>query len=115
MPGKRRFKQGKCGMDDQAHPCSRLYKVLASDQRLHILKFLQGGEKNSTEIIENLNLDSSVISRHLRMLRNFRLISVRKEGNTLFYSIADDRVFQIQEVAKNIIGDLYQWNLGKME
>ncbi|MCD6200888.1 MAG: winged helix-turn-helix transcriptional regulator [Bacteroidales bacterium] len=115
MPGRGRYRQGKCGSDEHSNPCSRLFKVLASDQRLEILRLLQEGEKSSAEITEQLHLDASVISRHLRMMRNFRMIAVRKERNVLFFSIADKRVLEMWSIAREIITDLYTWNLGKID
>ncbi len=110
-----KYREKHCGADERANPCSRLFKVLASDQRLKILIMLKEGEKSSAEICEQLGLDPSVVSRHLTMMRNFRLIATRKEGNNLYYSIADPRILEIRELGKQIISDLYQWNLNKMD
>ncbi len=115
MYGRKKHIKGKCGSDEHSNPCSRLFKVLASDQRLEILRLLKEGEKSSLEITKQLHLDPSVISRHLRMMRNFRIIAVRKEGNVLFFSIADKRVLEMWDIAREIITDLYKWNLGKID
>jgi len=114
MPGRRMHNKGKCGTDEYANPCSRLFKVLASDQRLQILRLLKEGEKSSTQIIEELHLDASVVSRHLRMLRNFRIVAVRKEGNVLYFSLADERILKIWDLAREITTDLYKWNLERL-
>jgi len=84
-------------------PRSRLFMALASDQRLKILELLQQGEKSSADIIEALNLDPSVVSRHLMMLRNLGLVQARKEGVSMYFSIADERVLQLIELATQII------------
>jgi len=115
MPGKKKYKQGKCGSDEYANPCSRLFKVLASDQRLQILRLLKEGEKSSTKIIEEIHLDASVVSRHMRMLRNFRIVAVRKEGNVLYFSLADKRILEIWDIAREVTMDLHKWNLGRIE
>ncbi len=115
MPGRGKYRQGRCGSDEYSNPCSRLFKVLASDQRLEIIRLLKEGERSSAEITKQLKLDVSVISRHLRMLRNFRIISVRKEGNILFFSLADERIIKMWDIAREITTDLYKWNLGRIE
>lgn len=114
MPGRRMYNKGKCGSDEYANPCSRLFKVLASDQRLQILRLLKEGEKSSMQIIEGLHLDASVVSRHLRMLRNFRIIAVRKEGNVLYFSLADERILKIWDLAREITTDFHKWNLERL-
>jgi len=115
MPGRGMYNQGRCGSDEFANPCSRLFKVLASNQRLQILRLLKEGEKSSTKIIEELHLDASVISRHMRMLRNFRIVAVRKEGNVLYFSLADKRILKIWDIAREITTDLHEWNLGRIK
>lgn len=86
-------------------PRSRLFMALASDQRLKILELLREGEKSSPDLIGALGLDASVVSRHLMMLRNLGLVQARKEGVTMYFSIADERVFQLIELATQIIKD----------
>ena len=115
MPPKRKYRMKHCGRDENTNPCARLFKVLASDQRLRILVLLKDGEKSSGELSLELGLDPSVVSRHLSLMRSFRLIATRKEGNNLYYSIADSRVLEIRELGKQIVSDLYQWNLEKID
>jgi len=98
-------KMGRRMMGPMMDPRSRLFMALASDQRLRILEMLKEGEKSSADIIDELFLDPSVISRHLMMLRNLGLVTARKEGVTLFFSIADKRIFEMVELATQIIKD----------
>jgi len=115
MPRKKMYHKGRCGSDENANPCSRLFKVLASNQRLQILRLLKEGEKSSAKIIEELHIDASVVSRHMRMLRNFRLVAVRKKGNVLYFSLADKRILEIWDIAREITTDLHKWNLGRIK
>jgi ArsR family transcriptional regulator len=84
---------------------SRLFMALASDQRLRILLFLKDGPKNSQQIINEIGLDPSVISRHLMLLRNVGLVSAYKEGVLMFFKVDDERVFQIIDLATGITKD----------
>jgi len=95
-------------MGPMMDPRSRFFMALASDQRLKILELLKDGEKGTSEIIESLGLDSSVVSRHLMLLRNFGLVNARKEGVNLFYTLADKRVLDIIEIATQIIKDWFK-------
>ncbi len=86
-------------------PRSRFFAALASDQRLKLLANLREGEKSSADLTEVLELDPSVVSRHLTFLRNVGLVNGRKEGATLYFSIASEDVFRIVEIATGIIRD----------
>ena len=91
-------------------PRSRFFMVLASDQRLKILDFLKQGEKSTAQLIEAVGLDASVVSRHMMMLRNMGVVVARKEGVALYFRIADERIFQIIEIATKIIQDWFKMN-----
>jgi len=94
-------------MGPMMDPRSRFFMALASDQRIKILELLKEAEKSSAEIIQALELDASVISRHLMMLRNVGLAAARKQGVALYFSIADDRVFKIVDLATAVIKDWF--------
>ncbi len=97
--------RGRGMMGPMMDPRSRFFMALASDQRLRILSLLKDGEKNSAEITRALELDPSVISRHLMMLRNVGLVIARREGAVLFFSLSDKRVWDIIDTATAIIKD----------
>ncbi|MCD6116222.1 winged helix-turn-helix transcriptional regulator [bacterium] len=109
----RGIKKNKLGMGGpmmclMADPRSRFFMALASGQRIKILELLKEGEKSSADIIHVLELDASVVSRHLMMLRNVGLVSARKEGVTLYFSIADIRVFQILDLTTESLRDWFE-------
>ena len=105
----RGMKMGMGGrmMGPMMDPRSRFFMALASDQRIKILELLKEAEKSSAEIIQALELDASVISRHLMMLRNVGLVAARKQGVALYFSITDDRVFKIIDLATEVIKDWF--------
>ncbi len=101
----RGMKMGTKMMGPMADPRSRFFMALASDQRLRILELLKQGEKNSQQIINELLLDPSVVSRHLMILRNVGLVEAYKQGVTMYFKIADPRVFEIVDLATQITRD----------
>ena len=105
MPRGMKMGMGGRIMGPMTDPRSRFFMALASDQRLKILELLQKGEKNSADLIAELDLDASVVSRHLMMLRNVGLVNARKEGVILYFSLSDDRVLEIIEIATGIMKD----------
>lgn len=103
---------GKRMMGPMADPRSRFFMTLASDQRIRVLELLKEKELSSAELINALELDASVVSRHLMMLRNMGLVSARKEGVALYFSIAHDSVFDIIDLATKMIKEWYDKHLG---
>ena len=86
-----------------ADPRSRFFMALACDQRLKILELLREKERCSCELVPLLEIDPSVVSRHLSVLRDAGLIEGRKQGINIYYSIIDNRVFDLLEISKQII------------
>jgi DNA-binding transcriptional ArsR family regulator len=74
------------------------FKLLADPMRLRILNQLEGGELSVNDIAEVVEASQPNVSKHLKTLQEAGLLRRRQEGNTVFYSIADESVFQLCEV-----------------
>jgi ArsR family transcriptional regulator len=81
--------------ENQSRFKSILFHALADSIRLEILEFLRDGEKCVCEIIPHLNILQPVVSRHLKMLKDAGIVKDRKEGNKRFYSIVDNRIYDV--------------------
>lgn len=73
---------------------SRLFKALADETRLRILKLLEVREMCVCEVMVALALTQPTASHHLGILENARLVKDRKEGKWVFYSLADTRLVE---------------------
>jgi len=62
-------------------------KIISEKNRLKILCLLKKGEKCVCEIWQYLKLPQNLVSHHLRILKDFDLISSRKKGVKIFYKI----------------------------
>jgi len=71
---------------------SRLFKALADETRLRILKLLEVREMCVCEVMVALGLTQPTASHHLGILENVGLVKDRKEGKWVFYSIADTKL-----------------------
>jgi len=87
-------------MADSAREASDFLKALAHESRLMILCNLLGGEKSVGELEAILSLRQSTASQQLARLRLEGLVLARRDGKTIYYSIADDKV-------RAVIGVLY--------
>ena len=75
-----------------------LFKVFGDSTRLRIMFTLSDGEMSVLKIAEALNMEQSTISQQLRVLRQNKLVRVRREGKQIYYSLDDDHVKEIIEM-----------------
>jgi DNA-binding transcriptional ArsR family regulator len=87
-------------MAERAREAAEFLKALAHESRLLILCNLLTGEKSVGELEAVLDLRQSTVSQQLARLRLEGLVEARREGKTIYYSIASDKV-------RSIIGALY--------
>ena len=73
---------------------SRLLKALANETRLKMLRILSKKEMCVCELTVALDLTQPTASHHLNILENIRLIKDRKDGQWVFYSIANLELVQ---------------------
>ena len=71
---------------------AELFKGFADPTRVQILSLLAQKELCVTEITEAVAVSQSAISHQLRILKQMHLIKYRRDGKTVFYSLADDHV-----------------------
>lgn len=74
---------------------AELFKNFSDSTRIRILYSLFKQERSVNEIAELLNMNQSAISHQLRLLKNSKLVSNRKEGKIVYYSLSDDHVYNI--------------------
>lgn len=79
-------------MVDSAKEATDFLKALAHEGRLAILCRLSDGECTVTELEELLSARQAAVSQQLARLRLEGLVDTRREGKTIYYSIADGRV-----------------------
>ena len=85
-----------------------IFKALSDETRLRIMKLLLKKELCVCEIEAALNLPQSKVSRHLMVLRLVGLVTDRREGTWIFYSLfkpRDDFEKSIVQIIKNALSD----------
>ena len=75
------------------------FKVIGDSTRSKILWALDNGEMCVCDIAVLLGMSKSAVSHQLRVLRDSDLVRYRREGKVVFYSLADDHVKEIFEMA----------------
>jgi ArsR family transcriptional regulator len=74
--------------------CVEFCRALADDTRQQILVMLLDGEKCVSDIVEAFNMSQPTISHHLGVLKQFKLVTSRKEGKLVFYDINRDNLVE---------------------
>ena len=78
---------------DKLQVSSEILRALAHPLRMRILEFIdQNDEINVNKIYNTLNLEQSITSQHLRILRLAGLVNTTREGKFIHYSIDYDRI-----------------------
>ena len=79
--------------DDTAiYLMSDIFSALADSTRLKILCYLAKNDMNVGSLVEALNTTQPAVSHQLRLLRESGLVSVRRQGQNMIYSFADEHV-----------------------
>ena len=77
------------------------FKALADEGRLALLSTLQRGEKSVGELAEATSRSQPNVSQHLASLTHAGLVEARRDGNRVFYRIADPTVMRICDAVCN--------------
>ncbi|MFT3780429.1 MAG: metalloregulator ArsR/SmtB family transcription factor [Nibricoccus sp.] len=91
---------------------ARRFAVLSEPMRLRLLHALFDGERPVNALVEATGGTQANVSRHLQTLADAGLLSRRKEGLQVFYSIADPSVFPLCEL---VCGSLEKQHSAKAE
>ena len=81
--------------EELLYDLAELYKIFGDSTRIRILYALFESEMCVCDIAQLLSMTVSAISHQLRVLKNAKLVKSRRDGKTVFYSLADDHVRSI--------------------
>ena len=84
---------------------AELCKSLSDPKRLHIIQELRGGEKSVSELAKTLGIKQSNTSQHLSILRKTGIISPKKEGNSVYYRIANPKIAEACDLVHEVIAE----------
>ena len=78
--------------EEELYDLADLFKVFADSTRIRILLVLFEAEVCVCDLAKALNMTQSAVSHQLRILKQNKLVKNRREGKSIFYSLADDHV-----------------------
>ena len=89
---------------------ARSFQALADEKRVRVLELLGEGELCVCELTEALDLSQPLLSFHLRTLRDVGLVSTRKRGRWVHYSLNRAALEQLQRAAGALAAGRYESN-----
>ena len=89
--------------EDELSDLAELFKIFGDSTRIKILYDLFQGEKNVTEICDDLEMNQSAVSHQLKILKVSKLITSRRDGKAVYYRLADEHVKTIIAMGKEHI------------
>ena len=81
--------------DEMLYDLAELFKIFGDTTRIKILYALFEAELCVCDMAQLLGLSQTAVSHQLRVLKGNKLVKFRREGKTVFYSLADDHVRRI--------------------
>ena len=89
-------RDGLRALERKAEKVAGLLGALANERRLMILcKLVEWGEANVGSLAAAVGLSQSALSQHLARMRQEGLVTFRRDGQTLWYRVADPRIDEL--------------------
>ena len=85
--------------DEVIFGSTEIFSALADSTRFRLLCALSVGELCVTDLINATHVSQSAVSHQLRFLRDKKLVTMRRDGQKIMYSLADDHVLKLIIVA----------------
>jgi ArsR family transcriptional regulator len=82
-------------MSRKAEEAAGLMRALSHGARLKVLCELSSGERSVGELVLSSGLSQSALSQHLARLREEGFVATRRDAQTIYYRVADEKVLQI--------------------
>jgi ArsR family transcriptional regulator len=79
---------------------AEIFQGLAHPSRIAIVECLRAGEVTAGQLIARLGLEQANASQHLAVLRSKQIVTARKEGNQVFYSLRDPVLIEVLDILK---------------
>lgn len=75
-------------LGEELEPLLVAFRLLSDKTRLRLLLLLSEGERNVTDLCDELNLPQPTVSHHLGLMRMSNVVEFRRQGKQVFYSIS---------------------------
>ena len=84
---------------------AEFFKVLAHPLRIRIVDALRSGEIAVNDLSSRLKVEQSTLSQQLAILRKSNVVTGRKEGQNVYYSIQDQAIFRVLDASRQVFNN----------
>lgn len=77
--------------------------TLSNPKRLEIIDRLRNGELSVTELADALEISQSNLSQHLSIMRQKGIVTTRREGLNVFYSLSNSKIVQACDLMRQVL------------
>jgi DNA-binding transcriptional ArsR family regulator len=89
----------------QIRKAATVYRAINHSLRMQMLRLLhKNSQMTVTQLYTKLNIEQSVASQHLAILRQAGIVATRRDGKNVFYSVYHTRVSQLHSIAEKMMG-----------
>lgn len=78
-------------------------RALSHPKRVEILNRLGDGEKSVGTLVDEMGISKSNVSQHLSLLRQVGAVTFRRDGQTLYYRVANPKILQACDLMKQVL------------
>jgi len=82
---------------------AEMCKVFSHPKRLEVINLLRDGELSVTELTRKLSLTIGNLSQHLNMMKDRHILFTRKEGNQVYYRIANPKLLKCFDMMREML------------
>jgi len=90
-------------MEKTYQSTARVFKAMGDENRIKILTLLHTGERCACRLQEALNISQPTLSHHMRILLDADLVSARKDGKWIHYSLSEDGAQAAQQLLASVL------------
>lgn len=84
---------------------ANIFKAFCDENRIKILQLLKGGEKCACMLLEEMNITQPTLSHHMKILCDSGIVTGRKQGKWMHYSISESGIELAQEYLTSLKND----------
>lgn len=92
----------RCAMELRDKKMAEMFKAVCDENRIKILKLLQGGEKCACVLLDDLHITQPTLSHHMKILCDSEIVVGRKEGKWMYYSISPEGADKAVSVLRDL-------------
>ena len=81
-------------------------KTISNPNRQAIIDIIRDGEMSVTELVNRTGISQANLSQHLAILRSKGVVSTRREGNNIYYSISNPKILKAYDLISEVLEEM---------